>query len=193
MSTVVDVDISVTDVNDGGPSFSSATFAASIAESASVGASVATHVATDPDLSTSIYGRLTYSILSGNTDNKFNINPSTGKISVAGVLNAEASSSYSLVIQAIEESADNSASATVVITVTGVNDNSPTCTSDLAFSVTKAEEGTVGDTLFSFVCTDADGDSLTYTMTTGDSTHFEMVGADLKACTLILLKDHCFV
>ncbi|XP_060602144.1 cadherin-23-like isoform X2 [Ruditapes philippinarum] len=180
LSTVVYIDIAVTDVNDGGPSFSSATFTESIAESASVGASVATHAATDPDSSSSTYGRLTYSILSGNTDRKFNINPSTGKISVAGVLNADTTSSYSLVIQAIEESADNSATATVNIMVTGVNDNSPTCTSDLAFSVTKAEEGTIGDTLFSLVCTDADGDSLTYTMTTGDTTYFEMTGADLK-------------
>ncbi|XP_053376783.1 cadherin-23-like [Mercenaria mercenaria] len=180
LSTLVYVDISVTDINDGGPSFSSTTFTASIPESAAVDTSVTTVAATDPDLSTSTYGSLTYSILSGNGDSKFNVNPSTGKISVAGVLNADATSSYSLVIQAIEDSGDNSASATVDITVTDVNDNTPTCTSDLAFSVTKAEEGTIGDTIFSLVCSDADGDTLTYTISSGGSTYFEMSGADLN-------------
>lgn len=186
------IDIAITDVNDGGPSFASTTYTASIGESASIGASVTTVTASDPDNDDSTYGSLTYSILSGNTDNKFNINPNTGKISVAGKLNADTTSSYSLIVQAMEDSGDNSASATIDITVTDVNDNTPTCTSDLAFSVTKAEEGTIGDTIFSLVCSDADGDTITYTMSSGDSTYFEMSGADLNVRSLFRIFIPCF-
>ncbi|KAL4226469.1 hypothetical protein ACF0H5_014452 [Mactra antiquata] len=180
-STIVYVDISVTDVNDGGPTFSSTSYSPSpIAENAAIGTSVFTVAASDPDNSDSTYGQLTYSILSGNTNNKFNIDPNSGKIALAGTLNADTLANYDLVIQILEDSGDNSASTTVSLTVTNVNDNVPTCTSDLAFSKTMAEEGTIGDVIFTLVCTDVDGDNLTYTMTSGDATYFQMNGANLE-------------
>lgn len=182
---IVYVDISVTDVNDGGPSFASSTFSpGAIAENSGIGTSVTTVTATDPDNSDSTYGKLIYSILSGNSDNKFSIDPDSGKISVIGTLDADTTTNYDLVIQAIEEVGTNSASTTVSIAVSDVNDNDPTCTSELAFSRTVAEEGTVGDVIFPFTCTDADGDTLTYTITSGDTTYFQMNGDNLEVCNL---------
>ena len=184
-TTSVNIDISVTDINDGGPTFALAAYTTSVAESTAVGTSVIEITATDPDSSTSSFGNLLYSFISGNGDSKFLINPSSGIVSTAGVLNAETRNSYLLVIQAMEEAGTNSATVTFNVTVISVNDNTPTCTSGLTFSVSFAEEGSVGDTVHTVVCTDADGDILTYTMTTGDTTFFVMSANILQ----VLLKS----
>ncbi|XP_052781279.1 protocadherin Fat 4-like isoform X2 [Mya arenaria] len=179
-STTINVDISVGDVNDGGPSFSTATYTVNIPEDAAIGASVITVTATDPDGDSSKYGNLKYAITGGNTGNKFLIDSDTGLITKAGVLDAEGTSTYTLTVTATEEIHTNSDTATVTITVDGVDDNDPACTSDMAFSSVMAEEGTIGDVLFSFLCSDADGETVTYTITNGDTTYFEIVGSDLK-------------
>ncbi|WAR26922.1 FAT4-like protein, partial [Mya arenaria] len=175
-STTINVDISVGDVNDGGPSFSTATYTVNIPEDAAIGASVITVTATDPDGDSSKYGNLKYAITGGNTGNKFLIDSDTGLITKAGVLDAEGTSTYTLTVTATEEIHTNSDTATVTITVDGVDDNDPACTSDMAFSSVMAEEGTIGDVLFSFLCSDADGETVTYTITNGDTTYFEIVG-----------------
>ncbi|WAR26918.1 FAT1-like protein, partial [Mya arenaria] len=179
------VDISITDVNSGGPSFSAATYTTSIAENTAVSTSVFTVTATDPDLTTSTYGKLTYSITAGNTGGVFVINPTTGRLSVSGVLDTETTPSYSLTVQVSEETGGNTDTSTLTITVTNVNDNTPTCTSDMTFSYSLAEEGTVGDVIHSMTCTDADGDSMTYTISSGSTTYFQITGTDLMLKAVI--------
>ncbi|XP_052778546.1 cadherin EGF LAG seven-pass G-type receptor 2-like, partial [Mya arenaria] len=133
LTDTVYVDIAITDVNTGGPSFSAATYTTSIAENTAVSTSVFTVTATDPDLATSTYGKLTYSITAGNTGGVFVINPTTGRVSVSGVLDTETTPSYSLTVQVSEETGGNTDTSTLTITVTDVNDNTPTCTSDMTF------------------------------------------------------------
>jgi len=179
-SIVVHVNIQITDVNDGGPTFASATYTATAAENTAVGTSLVTVAATDPDLSTSTYGKLTFSITAGNTGNVFVIDPNTGKVSIAGVLNYETTTSYTLTLQVSEQTGGNTDTASLTITVTDVNDNTPSCTSAMTFSYTMAETGTVNDVIYSMTCTDADAsDTLTYTLSSGSSTYFQISGTDL--------------
>ena len=66
-----------------------------------LGYSVSTVAATDPDASTYIHGNLIYSILSGNGDGYFQINPETAEVTLAKTLDMETitSSTFNLVIK----------------------------------------------------------------------------------------------
>ena len=67
---------------------------------------------------------VTYSIVSGNEESKFAINPSTGAISTTGILNREAKLIYTLFVSASIGLMHTSA-ALVAITVADSNDNTP--------------------------------------------------------------------
>jgi autotransporter-associated beta strand protein len=88
----------------------------SVAENAALATVVGTVVATDPDAN-SILSEWT--IVSGNTGSAFAINPTTGQITLAGVLNYEGTSSYSLGVT-VSDGTATSAVGTVVVTVTNV-------------------------------------------------------------------------
>ncbi|WAR26920.1 FAT4-like protein [Mya arenaria] len=170
LSTIVHVDIEITDVNDGGPTFALATYSWTLSEDENIGASLLTVTATDPDLSTSEFGRLTFSITAGNSEKKFIINPQTGKVSLAGPLDYDSTTSYSLTLQVSEESGGNTDTATLDITVTNENDNIPSCTSEMTYTKVIAEEGTVNDVMYTMTCSDIDGDTLTYTIGSASGT-----------------------
>ena len=102
----VTVTVTVTDVN---PSISAATFA--VAENSGNATAVGTVTATGDT------NGLTYSITGGNTGNVFAINSSTGAITVAGALNYEVTSSYSLTVAVDDEDPDTIADSTATITV----------------------------------------------------------------------------
>ncbi|MBC6411032.1 MAG: cadherin domain-containing protein [Ekhidna sp.] len=116
-----------------------------------VGAAVA---ATDEDRPSQT---LTYSITSGNENGDFEIDGSTGQITVARSLDHETTSSYTLTVTATDDDADTplTATATVTITVIDVNDNTPEITSDNAKSV--AENTTA---VLTVVATDADASAM---------------------------------
>ena len=182
-TATIEVDISINDINEGGPTFTSTIYnQTSLSEASTVGTNVVTVTATDIDSATSPFGKLTYSITNGNDGNKFIMESNTGKITVAGVLNADVKSSYLLTVQAIEDSGVNSATATVNITLADVNDNSPECSTDMAFSNTFAEDTTLPLVLFSFTCSDADGDVLTYTLQ-GNAAFFSITGTNVEVST----------
>ena len=109
-------------------------YTATVAENAVSGALVRSVAATDVDGDVYLHGRRTYSVLSGNTGSKFSLDPATGSVNVGAVLDRETTASYLLVVQAMEECGENSASTTLTITISDVDDNPPTCTV-LIFSV----------------------------------------------------------
>ena len=88
----------------------------SVAENAALATVVGTVVATDADANSTLSG---WTIVSGNTGSAFAINPTTGQITLAGVLNYEGTSSYSLGVT-VSDGTATSAVGTVVVTVTNV-------------------------------------------------------------------------
>ncbi|MBC6401168.1 MAG: cadherin repeat domain-containing protein, partial [Ekhidna sp.] len=121
------ITVTVTDENEA-PAFSSGSFTLTIGEDAATDANVGAAVAAvDPD-----GDGVTYT-LTGENSGDFSID-GNGQITVASSLDRETTSSYTLTVTAADDAATNSlsATATVTINVTDVNDNAPKITSDNA-------------------------------------------------------------
>ena len=139
--------MNITNVNDNSPSITSGnSFGA--AENQTV---IGTVTATDADGDT-----LTYS-LSGTDSSSMSINSSSGVLTFSSAPDYETKSSYSATVTASDGT--NSATQNITVNVTNVNDNTPSITSSATFSADENQKsiGTV-------TATDADGDSLTYSI-----------------------------
>ncbi|XP_033119933.1 protocadherin-23-like isoform X2 [Anneissia japonica] len=119
--------VNVVDENDHPPMFGVDTYQLDIPEN-QPGTVVHTVAATDNDFG--VNGALEYSIIGGNVDNSFSIDPVTGQLATTGALDRETTEHFSLVIQA-SDGADPSMTATMVISVDvgDQNDNDPVFTS----------------------------------------------------------------
>lgn len=95
-----------------------------IPENTAVGSRVADINATDKDFG--LDGKLTYSIITGNEDDKFDINPSTGIITVKNELDYETVVRYSLEVRVSDNAPPAqrlSTVAKVTVRLTNVNDS----------------------------------------------------------------------
>ncbi|XP_033745650.1 LOW QUALITY PROTEIN: protocadherin Fat 4-like [Pecten maximus] len=177
--------VTITGTNDNTPAISGTTPSTiSVAENSAVGTTVATIQATDADDGDD--GVLTYSIIGGNSEARFGVGITTGEIYLTLALDYETTTSYSLTVQATDGgSPTDSATSVVTVTVTDVNDNTPACPSS-TYTYSVAETSASGTTVTTLACTDADGDSITYSITSGNSEScFSMSAAALTtACTL---------
>ena len=119
------VTINVTDVNEIPSITASQVF--SIAENSALNATVGTVLATDPD-SSGAFKTLTYSITGGNTNNAFQINATTGLLTVntPSALDFETTPNFSLTIS-VQDGGALSTSQTVTVNLTNVNE-APTIT-----------------------------------------------------------------
>ncbi|HNX90133.1 MAG TPA: cadherin repeat domain-containing protein, partial [Paludibacteraceae bacterium] len=105
------------------------------------GTVVGTVVATDPNAGQT----LTYSILSGNTNDAFSINSSTGVLSVnsSSALNYEVTPSFALVVK-VQDNGNPPANSQATITVALLNVNEPPIAYDQTFNVIEASaNGTI--------------------------------------------------
>jgi hypothetical protein len=137
----------------------------SIAENSANGTLVGTVLALEPDELQS----LSYTILSGNSNNAFSINTNTGDLAVANAvaLNFETTPTFSLIVK-VRDNGVGSLSSQATITVNLINKNEPPVANNQTFSVTpSAPNGTqVGTVLAS----DPDaGQTLTYSITAGNT------------------------
>ncbi|CAG00464.1 unnamed protein product, partial [Tetraodon nigroviridis] len=124
-ATVVTIDLM--DVNDNAPTFSQDIYNVLVSEDASVGQMV-TRVSAE-DLDSQGNGRITYSILKGDRNNHFWIDPVTGILKVNKRLDRELVSRYSLSVQAFDSgSPAMSSTVTLNIDISDINDNSPVFT-----------------------------------------------------------------
>ncbi|XP_076089767.1 protocadherin Fat 4-like [Mytilus galloprovincialis] len=186
LSATVSIDITITDVNDGGPSFNEI-YNTSVIENTAIGTVVETVAATDPDHSNSTFGNLFYTVVSGDTDSKFTIDSSTGQITLNGNLDRETTDYYLLVVQAKEQVGTYSASSTVNVSISDVNDNIPICTF-MTFSSEIAESIAPASILQTFNCSDIDSTihaSLTYTIVSGNTSVFELSSNDMLLKTAL--------
>ena len=141
------------------PVFPEESYAFSVFDNVDSGAAVGTVEATDPN-----GDALSYSITAGNGDGKFSIGASTGAITVAGSLDHEVTSTYTLTVEASDGS--NTASVSVVITVKEGNDPPVFPEGGYTFPI---HESVGRFTAVGFAkATDPNGDVVTYAITGGN-------------------------
>ena len=131
---------------------------------------------------------LTYSIKSGNSSGLFSINPATGLISLAPgkSLDFESKSSYKLNVSA-SNSSNTTDSATITINVTDVADHSPSIADQ---SVSIKEDANSGSSILNLADSnsdkdlDADGEALTYSITSGNADNLFSINANTGLISL---------
>lgn len=117
--------ISIQDGNDP-PEFVSDQYEASISEGASIGTKVVTVKAVDKDVRPQ-NNQFSYSIIGGNSDYAFKIDPQNGNIETSRKLDRETIPTYSLIVGAIDAGTPPQTGTTSVkITLNDINDNGPT-------------------------------------------------------------------
>ncbi|KAJ8418745.1 hypothetical protein AAFF_G00002440 [Aldrovandia affinis] len=150
--------IKVQDTNDNMPQFINEPYVSSIPEMCPMGTTVVQVTATDAD--DPLYGnnaKLIYSILQGEA--YFSVEPKTGIIVTSGSnMDREAQERYFVIVQVKDMmglSGGYSATTTVTINLSDVNDNGPTFQHNL-FSFAVAESAPVGTTVGRIKADDAD-------------------------------------
>ncbi len=160
------------------PVFGSATYNFSVAEDAAIGAAVGTASATDAD-----DDGITYTIESGNGDGKFAINGDSGAITLAGELDYEEDTSHTLTVQASDDDGGTD-TATVNVSVTDVDENSPPAFGSATYNFSIAEDAAIGAAVGTASATDADDDGITYTIESGNGDGKFAINGDSGAITL---------
>ncbi|KFV09109.1 Protocadherin Fat 3, partial [Pterocles gutturalis] len=170
LSAVTTVNVNVTDVNDNAPKFSQMVYSAVISEDAAIGDSVIMLIAEDLDSPSN--GQIHFSIVNGDRDNEFSVDPVLGLVKVKKKLDRERISGYSLVIQARDSGTPPlSSSVTVNVDISDVNDNSPVFT-PANYTAVIQENKPVGTSILQLVVADKDsfhnGPPFTFTILTGN-------------------------
>nr|ABL75864.1 protocadherin 2A24 [Takifugu rubripes] len=156
-SGTMEIIIRVLDVNDNSPVFTKDVYTASLNENSPPGTLVIRVNATDLDEGAN--GDIIYSFgqeLDTRVKNKFDINPRTGDITVAGVIDFEENKMYEIDVQASDKGAVTfSTDRTVMIKVTDVNDNTPEI-EITSFSKSVPEDARIGTTVALISVSDRD-------------------------------------
>ncbi|KAK9874636.1 hypothetical protein WA026_005463 [Henosepilachna vigintioctopunctata] len=154
LSNVATVNITIDDCNDNAPVFNQISYTAQIREDAQVGEVVVQVLATDLDSGNN--GRVSYSIISGDTQEQFSIDIDTGLISIADTLDRELIANYSLSILARDNGVPElSRQTTVYIDIIDANDNPPLF-SQANYTAVVQEDKPIGHKILKFDITDAD-------------------------------------
>ena len=174
-SSSITVTINVTDVGgntNNAPTFTDGTSTTrTIAENTASGQNIGTPIAaTDADNDT-----LTYT-LSGTDASSFSIVSTTGQLQTNAALDYETKNVYSVTIS-VSDGNGGSASIAVTINVTDVNENrAPVFTDGATATRTIAENTASGQNIGTAIAaTDADNDTLTYTLSGTDAAVFSIV------------------
>uniref|UniRef100_A0A4W3IWA4 FAT atypical cadherin 3a n=1 Tax=Callorhinchus milii TaxID=7868 RepID=A0A4W3IWA4_CALMI len=170
LSAITTVNVNVTDVNDNAPKFSREMYSAVISEDATIGDLVVMVLAEDWDSLPN--AQIHFSIVNGDQDNSFNINPVTGLIKVNKQLDREQVSGYSLTVQAKDSGTPSmSSTVTVNVDVSDINDNPPEFT-PANYSTVIQENKVIGTTILQLSVTDKDsshnGPPFTFTILDGN-------------------------
>ena len=175
------VTINVTNANEA-PVVTAQTTAFTVAEDATNGTAVGTVAATDPE-----NDRLTFTITEGNTNSAFAINASSGVITVAGTLDRETTSTYTLTVRASDDES-LSGTANFTVNVTDVNEAPVVTAQTTAFTV--AENANNGTAVGTVAATDPENDRLTFSITAGNTGNAFAINASSGAITVAGTLDH---
>jgi methionine-rich copper-binding protein CopC/type III secretion system FlhB-like substrate exporter len=155
------VTLSVTNLNDNKPVFSSGS-TGSVDENVAAGTVVYTAAATDADN----LGAVNYS-LSGTDASLLNINSTTGEVSLKASPDYEVKTSYNFNVTASDGTSSNDVTKSVVVSVVNLNDNAPLFTSGATASID--ENSPLATPVYTASATDADGNTLTYSLGGSDA------------------------
>ena len=163
--------IAVTDINDNNPIFNEASYDQTFAENVDIDTTFFQVTATDSDTDT-----LTYSIVSGNSTNLFDINTGDGKITFNRALDYETATSHDLTVR-VSDGINTVDTSTITITVTDVNDvapvfSTPAVTWENGFANGVVATSTAASTVLgNLIATDGDTPTtgLTYSIAAGSN------------------------
>ncbi|KAI8511673.1 hypothetical protein Bbelb_107730 [Branchiostoma belcheri] len=152
--TTAFVAITVEDVNDNPPSFAQTSYSVNVDEDVTLYTTVLTPVVTDPDSGPN--SEVTLSILSGNDNNKFSIDPIYGYIFTIATFDREVQDTYNLTIQALDEASPfYTATSVVYIRIVDINDNAPAF-AQASYQANVDENVAVGTSVITVLATDVD-------------------------------------
>ena len=178
LADTTDVEITIIDVNDNVPVFSSASYRATVSENKPKGTSVVQIKASDADASQN--GHIKYTFEGGdNGDDAFALDPTSGVLRTAKELDREEVAKYELVALAVDNG-DPPRSSSVIVTVDidDINDNAPLFESD-QIQLYIAENSPVGSTVGEVRARDPDSGRhaiIEYSISGGaDAKHFKMI------------------
>nr|KAI8729748.1 protocadherin Fat 4-like [Biomphalaria glabrata] len=168
LNSTVLVNVTVLQVNLYTPQFTSEVYNWTVNETASSGSSIGKVSATDLDVGQ--FGKVSYSLKSGAP---FQVNSSTGLITLAGALEYSQAKSYNFYVNAIDNAGATSktSSAVVFIYVIDFNNHSPVFTST-SYSVSLPESFPLNQEFLITKANDLDSGSfgtVSYTITSGNS------------------------
>lgn len=104
-----------------------------------------------------IAAAITYSLVSASITGKFAVDASTGVVTVAAALDYETTTSYTLVVSATDRGAvPLSATTTVSIAVSNVNDNGPICVASVYTATLPENADPATAVVVTVSCPDAD-------------------------------------
>lgn len=153
-SATVNVALTVTDVNDNAPAFEKTSYSGTIVEGAANGTFVSKVSATDSDVGNN--GVVVYSIVGGNAKREFRVTADGEIQAIAGKLDRETKSTYTLTMQASDKGVPSkSTTVPLQVTVTDANDNNPMF-STKNYTSTVSEESLIGTTVLTVTATDLD-------------------------------------
>uniref|UniRef100_A0A4W5L9L2 Cadherin domain-containing protein n=1 Tax=Hucho hucho TaxID=62062 RepID=A0A4W5L9L2_9TELE len=144
-SGTVNIEITVLDANDNAPVFNQSVYRATVMENAQKGTYITTLNASDADSGSN--GLVTYSFsnLKGNLADIFEIDRTTGKISVAGQIDFEKDKKYEIRVEAKDQGGLTDLGK-VVIEIVDINDNAPVI-NVMSFSSPVSEDAPLGTTI----------------------------------------------
>ncbi|NWU69026.1 CAD19 protein, partial [Pterocles burchelli] len=184
--------IKVRDVNDHEPQFLDGPYVATVPEMSPEGTSVTQVTATDGDDPS--YGnsaRLLYSLIQGQP--YFSVEPKTGVIRMASQMDRETKDQYLVIIQAkdmVGQPGAFSATATVTINLSDINDNPPKFQQRL-YHMSVSEEAPVGTTVGKVFAEDGDigkNAAMNYFIEGDSSDVFDIITNNETQEGIILLK-----
>eukprot|EP00794_Sanderia_malayensis_P020074 gene20074-22044_t len=151
------VQVVVEDANDNSPKFTKESSSITLKEDAPVGSFVFSFKAADSD--SGVNGEISYSIANGNKNNRFFIDPNSGRISIHSAIDRDPpynEQGFELTIQASDKgSMQRTSFAKLFITVSDANDNAPICLTD-GNVVSILENLPIGSEVYTPNCTDKD-------------------------------------
>ncbi|NXH23303.1 CAD19 protein, partial [Bucco capensis] len=183
--------IKVRDINDHEPQFLDGPYVATVPEMSPEGTSVTQVTATDGDDPSGLSARLLYNLIQGQP--YFSVEPKTGVIRMASQMDRETKDQYLVIIQAkdmVGQAGAFSATATVTINLSDINDNPPKFQQGLYY-MSVSEEAPVGTTVGKISAEDSDigeNAAMNYSIEGDSSDCFDIITDNETQEGIVLLK-----